>query len=228
VATSSMRSSLVPPPISTRGISSEAAGCAAVEECAGSLCASGLITTSGSDRLLQASATSDITAGRPRLCRCFVRNAHRWRCVASPLDPAMVTAHGSGNPHYWLDPKNAEFITANILEGLTRIDPPPTRRRTKPTGMAFLARPRPETDRMVKSDVAGTLKSIRRSSPITIAGPISPRRFRLGFCGFPRDQVRRAADLRRTWLGIIRHNADAWRAVLSCESRTNRNGTLPL
>ena len=32
-------------------------------------------------------------------------------------------AHGSGNPHYWLDPKNAEFITANILAGLARIDP---------------------------------------------------------------------------------------------------------
>ena len=32
-------------------------------------------------------------------------------------------AHGSGNPHYWLDPKNAEIVTANILEGLARIDP---------------------------------------------------------------------------------------------------------
>jgi zinc/manganese transport system substrate-binding protein/zinc transport system substrate-binding protein len=32
-------------------------------------------------------------------------------------------AHGSGNPHYWLDPRNAWIITANILEGLARIDP---------------------------------------------------------------------------------------------------------
>jgi zinc/manganese transport system substrate-binding protein/zinc transport system substrate-binding protein len=32
-------------------------------------------------------------------------------------------AHGSGNPHYWLDPKNAEMITASILEGLARVDP---------------------------------------------------------------------------------------------------------
>jgi ABC-type Zn uptake system ZnuABC Zn-binding protein ZnuA len=31
-------------------------------------------------------------------------------------------AHGNGNPHYWLDPKNAEIITSNILEGLARID----------------------------------------------------------------------------------------------------------
>jgi ABC-type Zn uptake system ZnuABC Zn-binding protein ZnuA len=32
-------------------------------------------------------------------------------------------AHGSGNPHYWLDPENAAFITANIIEGLARVDP---------------------------------------------------------------------------------------------------------
>ena len=32
--------------------------------------------------------------------------------------------HGSGNPHYWLDPANAEIITGNLLEALARIDPP--------------------------------------------------------------------------------------------------------
>lgn len=32
-------------------------------------------------------------------------------------------AHGSGNPHYWLDPANAEIITGNILEALLRLDP---------------------------------------------------------------------------------------------------------
>lgn len=31
--------------------------------------------------------------------------------------------HGAGNPHYWLDPANAEVITGGILEGLERIDP---------------------------------------------------------------------------------------------------------
>ena len=31
--------------------------------------------------------------------------------------------HGSGNPHYWLDPRNAEIITANILAALVGIDP---------------------------------------------------------------------------------------------------------
>src|SRR6516162_10264662 len=32
-------------------------------------------------------------------------------------------AHGLGNPHYWLDPKNAEIITSTILEALARRDP---------------------------------------------------------------------------------------------------------
>lgn len=32
-------------------------------------------------------------------------------------------AHGTGNPHYWLDPMNAEIITGHILETLARLDP---------------------------------------------------------------------------------------------------------
>ena len=39
------------------------------------------------------------------------------------VGPGDGHAHGSGNPHYWLDPKNAEIITGNILEGLARVDP---------------------------------------------------------------------------------------------------------
>ncbi|MGE5164836.1 MAG: metal ABC transporter solute-binding protein, Zn/Mn family [Sphingobacteriales bacterium] len=39
------------------------------------------------------------------------------------VGPGDGHAHGSGNPHYWLDPKNAETITANVLEALARIDP---------------------------------------------------------------------------------------------------------
>jgi ABC-type Zn uptake system ZnuABC Zn-binding protein ZnuA len=30
--------------------------------------------------------------------------------------------HGSGNPHYWLDPANAEIITGTLLEALLRLD----------------------------------------------------------------------------------------------------------
>ena len=32
-------------------------------------------------------------------------------------------AHGSGNPHYWLDPANARIITGTVLEALMRLDP---------------------------------------------------------------------------------------------------------
>jgi ABC-type Zn uptake system ZnuABC Zn-binding protein ZnuA len=32
-------------------------------------------------------------------------------------------AHGSGNPHYWLDPANAEIITGTVLERLMQLDP---------------------------------------------------------------------------------------------------------
>ena len=39
------------------------------------------------------------------------------------VGPGDGHAHGSGNPHYWLDPKNADIITGNILERLARLDP---------------------------------------------------------------------------------------------------------
>jgi len=39
------------------------------------------------------------------------------------IGPGDGHAHGNGNPHYWLDPKNAEIITASILEALARLDP---------------------------------------------------------------------------------------------------------
>lgn len=32
-------------------------------------------------------------------------------------------AHGSGNPHYWLDPANAQIITGTVLEALMQLDP---------------------------------------------------------------------------------------------------------
>ncbi len=39
------------------------------------------------------------------------------------VGPSDGHAHGSGNPHHWLDPKNADIITGNILEVLARVDP---------------------------------------------------------------------------------------------------------
>ena len=40
------------------------------------------------------------------------------------VGPSGGHAHGSGNPHYWLDPLNAEMITASIMEALLRLDAP--------------------------------------------------------------------------------------------------------
>jgi ABC-type Zn uptake system ZnuABC Zn-binding protein ZnuA len=39
------------------------------------------------------------------------------------VGPAGGHAHGSGNPHYWLDPANAEIITGVMLEALAHNDP---------------------------------------------------------------------------------------------------------
>jgi ABC-type Zn uptake system ZnuABC Zn-binding protein ZnuA len=39
------------------------------------------------------------------------------------VGPGDGHAHGNGNPHYWLDPRNAEIVTANIAEALSRHDP---------------------------------------------------------------------------------------------------------
>src|SRR5438128_2528572 len=39
------------------------------------------------------------------------------------VGPADGHAHASGNPHYWLDPKNSEIVTGNILETLAQVDP---------------------------------------------------------------------------------------------------------
>jgi ABC-type Zn uptake system ZnuABC Zn-binding protein ZnuA len=38
------------------------------------------------------------------------------------VGPSGGHAHGNGNPHYWLDPANAEIITGVIVEALARVD----------------------------------------------------------------------------------------------------------
>ena len=43
--------------------------------------------------------------------------------LGASIGDAGGHAHGSGNPHYWLDLANAEIITGNILEALLRLDP---------------------------------------------------------------------------------------------------------
>src|SRR5262245_4494174 len=55
------------------------------------------------------------------------------------VGPSDGHAHGSGNPHYWLDPKNAEIITGTILEALARVDPA-NASTYEANRLAFLAR----------------------------------------------------------------------------------------
>lgn len=88
-------------------------------------------------------------------------------------------AHGSGNPHYWLDPRNAEAITAGIALALGQADPagaPEFDRRRA----AFLAR--------LDARVAEWTRrlSVLEGRPLLVyhgAWPYFARRFRMGIAG---------------------------------------------
>jgi ABC-type Zn uptake system ZnuABC Zn-binding protein ZnuA len=43
--------------------------------------------------------------------------------VGRGLEPEQGHAHGMANPHYWLDPANADTITALIAEAIGKLDP---------------------------------------------------------------------------------------------------------
>lgn len=131
------------------------------------------------DRLLEASTARELRRGGPG----YVDASYG----IAPLEVRGVTigpgdghAHGSGNPHYWLDPKNAEFITANILEGLTRIDP--ANARTYETNrQVFLSR------LVQKLTEWETRLAPLKSTPIIAyhnSWPYFARRFRLDFADF--------------------------------------------
>jgi ABC-type Zn uptake system ZnuABC Zn-binding protein ZnuA len=131
------------------------------------------------DRLLEASGARDVRRGRPGYVDASF--------AIAPLEVRGVTvgpgdghAHGSGNPHYWLDPKNAEFITANILEGLTRIDP--ANAKTYETNrQVFLGR---LSQKLTEWE---TRLAPLRSMPIIgyhNSWPYFARRFRLDFADF--------------------------------------------
>ena len=89
-------------------------------------------------------------------------------------------AHGNGNPHYWLDPNNAENITSSILESLGRVDPANTA-IYEANRLVFLARLQAK---MVEWQARlAPLKAM----PIVAyhnSWPYFARRFRLDFVGF--------------------------------------------
>jgi ABC-type Zn uptake system ZnuABC Zn-binding protein ZnuA len=74
------------------------------------------------DKLITRSGRSDLRPGQPRhidgSLSITLLDVH-----AHGLGSGDGHAHGSGNPHYWLDPKNAEIITGHILERLADLDP---------------------------------------------------------------------------------------------------------
>lgn len=74
------------------------------------------------DALVDASRNARIRYGGPGYVDCSVR-IRRLEVPRGKLDLAKGEWHAYGNPHYWLDPMNAEIITANILEGLKRVSP---------------------------------------------------------------------------------------------------------
>lgn len=73
------------------------------------------------DRLLE--------RARPELRRRGSRHVDASMSIAlldvrgTRAGPSDGHAHGSGNPHYWLDPRNIEIITAQLVIALARIDP---------------------------------------------------------------------------------------------------------
>jgi ABC-type Zn uptake system ZnuABC Zn-binding protein ZnuA len=131
------------------------------------------------DRLLEGAAARELRrGGAGYVDASFGIAPLEVRGVA--IGPGDGHAHGSGNPHYWLDPKNAEFITADIMEGLTRIDP-------AHAGI-FEANRRAFLTRLLSklTEWEERLAPLR-SMPIIAyhnSWPYFARRFRLDFAGF--------------------------------------------
>ena len=131
------------------------------------------------DRLLEAAAARELRRGGP----AYVDASYG----IAPLEVRGVTvgpgdghAHGSGNPHYWLDPGNAEFISANILEGLARIDPAHAK-TYEANRLAFLARLSAKL-----TEWEARLAPLRSTPLIAYhnSWPYFARRFRLDFADF--------------------------------------------
>jgi ABC-type Zn uptake system ZnuABC Zn-binding protein ZnuA len=131
------------------------------------------------DRLLAQAGRPEISRGGPAYVDAsFAIAVLELRGMS--VGPGDGHAHGSGNPHYWLDPKNAEAITANLLEALARIDPV-NAATYEANRQAFLAR---LTAKLAEWE---TKLSTLKTMPIVAyhnSWPYFARRFRLDFVGF--------------------------------------------
>lgn len=96
------------------------------------------------------------------------------------LAPATGHDHGAGNPHYWLDPLNAESITGAIEEGLIRLD-------TSHAEDYALNRDRFMVELKNRVKIWSDRLAPYRSNPIVVyhnSWPYLARRFRLKTIGY--------------------------------------------
>jgi len=131
------------------------------------------------DRLLAQAGKPEISRGGPGYVDAsFAIAVLELRGMS--VGPGDGHAHGSGNPHYWLDPKNAEMITGTILEALARIDPD-NAPRYEANRTAFLERLRARL-----AEWESKLAPLRAMPMVAFHNrwPYFARRFRLDFIGF--------------------------------------------
>src|SRR4051794_11226465 len=131
------------------------------------------------DRLLAQAGRPEISRGGPGYVDAsFAIAVLELRGMS--VGPSDGHAHGSGNPHYWLDPKNAEIITATILETLARVDPG-NAARYEANRAAFLARLQVKL-----AEWEGKLAPLKAVPLVAYhnSWPYFARRFRLDFVGF--------------------------------------------
>ena len=131
------------------------------------------------DRMLVQTGNPDIRLGGPGYVDASFGIAV-LELRGMSVGPGDGHAHGSGNPHYWLDPRNAEFITATILEALARIDPA-NAANYQANRQVFLAR--------LQARLAEWEARLAPFKAIPIVAyhnswPYFARRFRLDFVGF--------------------------------------------
>lgn len=96
------------------------------------------------------------------------------------VGPGDGHAHGGGNPHYWLDPANAEIVTGTIVEALARIDP---------AGASVYEAARAAFVAKLQSKLADWQARLAPLKALPLVAyhnswPYFARRFRLDFAGF--------------------------------------------
>ena len=128
------------------------------------------------DRLLRQSGNAAIQRGAPGYVDASMDVA-LLDVRAGGIGPGDGHAHGRGNPHYWLDPANAEMITATLLEALIRLDPA-NAKRYETNRLAFLAR--------LDAKMPEWTLALQHTPPLIAyhdTWPYFARRFRLRFVG---------------------------------------------